>query len=258
MFDPDGCRVRFRAADGLLEDVPLDAVRAADLGLARPVREFRSFRGQRFYSGWYWSATVGHHVVYESRLELGRLLLADHDPQVVGIVGQPMLLQGRDGARVRRHVPDFFLLLTDGSTCLVDVKPQDRLGDPKVAAQFAWTRELCAVLGWGFEVWSGADPDLVANIRYLAGYRRPGLVDSDACEDVLRQVTGGETIEAVEDALQRPAPAGWADGQGRGRVRAAVLHLLWRGRLLTDLTCEWSPRARPPSVRTGPSTAPAG
>ena len=236
MFDPDGCRVRFRAADGLVDDVPIDRVRAADLVAARPVRAFRSFRGQRFYSGWYWSATEGHHVVYESRLELARLLLADQDPRVARIVGQPMLLQGRDGVRVRRHVPDFLLTLTDGSTRLVDVKPQDRLTDPKVAAQFAWTRELCAVLGWDFEVWSRGDPDLIANIRYLAGYRRPGLVDSDACAEVMRRVTGGESIETVEHTLQRSMPSDPSGVRGRGCVRAAVLHLLWCGRLVTDLS----------------------
>ncbi|HET9966639.1 MAG TPA: hypothetical protein VFQ68_00300, partial [Streptosporangiaceae bacterium] len=39
-------------------------------------------QGQAHYSGWYWSATTGGHVVYESRLELARLLMADFDPQV--------------------------------------------------------------------------------------------------------------------------------------------------------------------------------
>jgi len=217
-------------------DVPLDRVGVENFRAARPVREFRSFRGQRYYSGWYWSATMGHHVVYESRLELARLLLADHNPQVAGIVGQPMLLQGRDGARVRRHVPDFLLLLTDGSIRLVDVKPQDRLEDPKVAAQFAWTRELCEVQGWGFEVWSGSDPDLIANVRCLAGYRRPALVDSQACTAVMAHVAGGESIEAVEDALQSLSSGYLAGVRERGRVRAAVLHLLWHGRLVTDLS----------------------
>ena len=32
-----------------------------------PVRTFRWFRGGQFYSGWYWSATTGGTVVYESR-----------------------------------------------------------------------------------------------------------------------------------------------------------------------------------------------
>jgi hypothetical protein len=88
--DSDGYRVRFRSVEGVFEDVALDRVGTRDLGAALPVREFRSFKGQRVYSGWYWSATVGHHVVYESRLELARLLLADHDPMVAAIVGQPL------------------------------------------------------------------------------------------------------------------------------------------------------------------------
>jgi len=57
----------------------------------------------------------------------------------------------------RRHVPDL-LVLTDGSIRLVDVKPQDRHGDPKVVTQFAWTRRLCDVKGWGFKVWSEPTP----------------------------------------------------------------------------------------------------
>jgi hypothetical protein len=41
---------------------------------AAPWRVFRSHRGQAHYSGWYWSATMGGHVVYESRLELASIL----------------------------------------------------------------------------------------------------------------------------------------------------------------------------------------
>lgn len=176
------------------EDLAWDLVRADDLRLARPVREFRSFRGQRHYSGWYWSSTMGHHVVYESRLELARLLLADMDATVGGVVGQPMQLAGRDGKRFRRHVPDYLLLLTDGSARLVDVKPWDRLDDPKVAAQFRWTRELCQAKGWGFEVWSGCDPTVMANARLLSGFRRAELVDSDAFEMVRANVGSGARI----------------------------------------------------------------
>lgn len=34
-------------------------------------------------------------MLYESRLELTRVLYADMDPQVTGIVGQPFLLKAR-------------------------------------------------------------------------------------------------------------------------------------------------------------------
>lgn len=185
------------------------------------------FRGQRHYSGWYWSSTMGHHVVYESRLELARLLLADMDSTVDGVVGQPMLLAGRDGKQFRRHVPDYLLLSRDGSARLVDVKPSDRLADPKVVAQFRWTRELCRAKGWGFEVWSGCDPLVMANVRLLAGFRRADFVDPDAAAMVTAGVGTGARIEELE-------AAGSASSAPEA-IRAAVLHLLWRGLLTADL-----------------------
>lgn len=38
-------------------------------------------------------------VVYESRLELARIMLADFDPIVVAIAAQPLQLNGSDGSR---------------------------------------------------------------------------------------------------------------------------------------------------------------
>ena len=70
---------------------------------------------------------MGRHVVYESRLELSWLWLADFDPQVTAIAAQPMCLTGRDGDRIRTRYPDFLALRADGSVLVVDVKPA-RLG----------------------------------------------------------------------------------------------------------------------------------
>jgi hypothetical protein len=165
---------------GSLARLPADDVLA---GL--PVREFRSYHGQRHYSGWYWSATTGGHVVYESRLELARLLLADQDPDVVAMAAQPFLLTGPDGAGVRRHVPDVLLGHSDGGVTVVDVKAASRLADPGVAAQFAWTRRVCERHGLRFEVWSGADAVRLENVRFLAGYRRAELVSAGLIPAVL-------------------------------------------------------------------------
>jgi hypothetical protein len=59
-----------------------------------PVRPIRSFAGQHHYPGLFWSVTTGKHVWYESLLERDRLLLADYDPDVIGIAAQPMWLVG--------------------------------------------------------------------------------------------------------------------------------------------------------------------
>lgn len=83
-----------------------DAPVGAMLG-AGPWRTFRWHRGQKHYSGAFWSATESSHVIYESRLELARLLYADFDRSVVRIVAQPFLLIVRVEGAERRHIPYF-------------------------------------------------------------------------------------------------------------------------------------------------------
>ena len=155
--------MRYRRADGEFAETTLDRVVPAEVVAGLPVREFRWYKGRQHYSGWYWSATMSGHVVYESRLELARIMLADFDPAVAGLAAQPFLLTGPDGGRDRRHVPDLLLAGGDGAVTVVDVKAASRLRDPEVRAQFSWTRAVAASRGWGFEAWSGADGRLLDN-----------------------------------------------------------------------------------------------
>jgi hypothetical protein len=115
---------------------------------------FRFYKGQRHYSGSFWSATESGLVLYESRLELARLLFADFDRSVHGIVAQPFLLEAEIDSRRRRHVPDY-LLLTDSIPIVVDVKPKSRISNPDVASVMTWTRRAVEARGWLYEVWSG-------------------------------------------------------------------------------------------------------
>lgn len=117
-------------------------------------------------------------MIYESRLELGRLLFADFDPAVQYVVAQPFLLKADIEGKDRRHIPDY-LLLTDDGPVVVDVKPRHRLQKPEVAFTFAWTREVVTSRGWQYEVWSEPDPYVPENLRFLAGYRRAWLSDPD-------------------------------------------------------------------------------
>jgi len=220
--------VRYRGSDGRFVDTSLDRLPIDDVLDGLPVREFRSYRGRTHYSGWYWSATTGGHVVYESRLELARILLADKDSDVVGIAAQPFLVEGFDGERTRRHVPDVLLGHADGAITVVDVKAASRLDDPKVSAQFAWMARLCERRGFRFEVWSGADPVLVENVRFLAGYRRSALVVEELAPLVLDAAASPCTVGDVE---RRLAGTAWW-----GQVRPVTLHLLWQSRLSADLS----------------------
>ncbi|WP_239074858.1 hypothetical protein [Streptomyces sp. SID10853] len=73
-----------RGDEAVVEDLEWSSVPLRLLQEARPWRTFRWFKGQQHYSGTYWSATMGDHVIYESRLELGRLLFADFARQLAG------------------------------------------------------------------------------------------------------------------------------------------------------------------------------
>ncbi|MFF9641006.1 TnsA-like heteromeric transposase endonuclease subunit [Kitasatospora aureofaciens] len=208
-------------------ETSLDRLVVSEVLAGMPVREFRSYRGRRHYSGWYWAATTRGLVAYESRLELARILLADFDPSVVAIVAQPFQLVGADGSSVRRHVPDLLLARADGSVTVVDVKAAWRAKAPEVVAQFAWTEQVCATRGWAFETWYGADPVLVENVRFLAGYRRPEVIDQDIVGHAARAARTHRSVAAIERALASRFPS--------DLVRPAVLHLLWSGALTCDL-----------------------
>jgi len=215
--------VSYRSADGAAQQVDLAAARTDDLAVAAPWRKFRWHRGQQHYSGFYWSATTGGHVVYESRLELSRLILADFDSATVHISAQSFLVE-YDG---RRHVPDFLLTDVDGVVTIVNVKPADRLENPKVKDALRWAGDLFHTRGWRSEIWSGAEAVAMANIRFLAGYRRSALVDPTLVALVGDVVEDGDCIGDIE---QRLAPRQPHD------IRPAILHLLWTGAMRADLS----------------------
>src|ERR1700746_1443237 len=74
-IEPKSFVVKFRSGvNGSELSSPWEDVSAARLQDAAPWRAFRWHRGQKHYSGSYWSATQRDHVIYESRLELAALL----------------------------------------------------------------------------------------------------------------------------------------------------------------------------------------
>ncbi|MGA5462355.1 hypothetical protein [Mycobacterium sp. NPDC050041] len=70
-------------ANGEIERFAAAEVSEAALLGAIPWRTFFWYKGQRHYSCCYWAATEDNHVIYESRLELSSLLMADFDVSVL-------------------------------------------------------------------------------------------------------------------------------------------------------------------------------
>jgi hypothetical protein len=213
--------------EGKIERLQLHDLSADLLRRCGAIRSFRWLKGQRHFPGLYWSATTGSHVGYESRLELARLLLADHDPEVGWIVSQPFRLNNTDThGRQRRHVPDYALIYEcDAAITIVNVKPAERLRDPKVAEALGWAHRTMQDAGLSTEIWSSTDPQVLINLRYIAGFRNPVHIPS------------GYTAAAVESVTPR---ATWREAEAKlqplvDQPRVALLHALWLGRLRCDL-----------------------
>lgn len=189
-----------------------------------PVREFTWHKYGRGFAGWYYSVTMQEHVGYESWLERDRLVLLDRDPQVTAVASQPFWLHWREGEEKHRHAPDYFVRLADGRARVVDVRAEDDM-DEGTRESFAATERACQTVGWEF-VWAGRpDPVFMANVRWLARYRRTRCGRPEAVVD--------ELVEVFRE------PKGLWEGAGlvgdRLRVLPVLFHLLWSGALGTDL-----------------------
>jgi len=223
---PQRVAVSVRRSSGRVDEgLPWSGISVGELREAAPWRTFRWHQGQVHYSGYYWSSTMNDHVIYESRLELSRLLFADFDPSVSFISAQPFLLCAEVAGKKHRHIPDY-LLVTDRGPVVVDVKPWRRLSDPKVQAALDWAARAVKQRGWEYEIASELPATRLENIRFLAGYRRSWLFDQAVVTSVRDHVVEGMTISEAVAAV-----SGWP----RHTVRAVVLHLLWSGTFRFDL-----------------------
>ncbi|MEV4916519.1 TnsA-like heteromeric transposase endonuclease subunit [Streptomyces tirandamycinicus] len=190
---------------------------------APPVRSFQFAKGSRSYPGLYWSATMRRHVGYESWLERDHLKLLDFDRQIVGIASQPFRISWVQDGTVRHHTPDYFARRANGTGVVIDVRADDRIGD-KDAAAFAATETACSQVGWEFRRVGAPAAVLMANVRWLAGYRHPR-----AYREVVAQVL----VEVFADPTRLSVGAAQA---GHPIVVLPVLfHLMWTGVLTADL-----------------------
>ena len=189
------------------------------------VRGFASFRGQRNRPGLWWFATTGEHVGHESWLERDRLMALDADPEVVGVAAQPMWLRWtEESGRPVRHAPDYFARRADGTGVVVDVRPDQRIGEQD-AAVFAATARLCAQVGWEYQRVGELGPVHAANLRWLSGYRHPRFAQPG-----LAARLGGGVRRSRAPLLGGAAAAG-----DPVAVLPVLFGMLWRGELAAEL-----------------------
>ncbi|MFE7614301.1 TnsA-like heteromeric transposase endonuclease subunit [Streptomyces sp. NPDC057496] len=220
----EGVELEYVSATGVRERGSLGRLWPVRFESVRPERRFPVFRGQGNWCGWYWSATCGGHVGYESWLERDRLMLLDFDPLVTGMASQPFRLSwaGAGGKRVR-HTPDFFVRRADGTGLVVDVRPDERI-EPDDARKFAVTAAVCRAVGWDFARVGTPEAVLMANARWLAGYRHPRVHRPEAAARLVEVFAdGGDLLAGARRVGDQIA------------VLPVLFHLLWRQVLTVDL-----------------------
>ena len=126
----------------------------------------------------------------------------------------------------------------DRTVRVVNVKPTARPAHPAIEEALAWPGELFEARGWGYEAWSGADPVLLPNVRFLAGYRRLGMPPDAVTAAVLgevrpRRARGRAAGGGDAAGPRRPAVAGQRAGRAAcpalrrgGRPAVSAGHLL--------------------------------
>jgi hypothetical protein len=219
-----GVQVVFVDEAGVKQSGALEVLWRTGFERVSPVRSFGSFRGQRSFQGSWWFATTGEHVGFESWVERDAVMLLDFDPDVVAVSSQPFCLRWAGQPGARRHVPDYFARLADGSAVVIDVRPDELVGADD-AEVFAATQRACAAVGWGYRRVGVAGAVLAANVRWLSGFRHRRCGNAPA---------GGELVRRAAAGLVTVADLAGCAGD-RLAVLPALYHLLWRGVLAADL-----------------------
>ena len=229
--------VRLRMEKFKILAVPWPELSVELVNSAEPWRQVRHYHGQLHFPGWFWSERIGRRLMYESRLELARLLVADADPHLLDVREQVffLTLNFSDGS-VIRHIPDFFICTENQRPRLVNVKPSGWEKEEKFRKTFDALNSLCAEQGWSYETWTGEKRSYLENLRWLSGYRRRSVIP--ATDEEIRS-----TLELVTDPMAIQVLERQARDIGVDQPRTVVMHMLWNSTIQANLALNLSARS---------------
>jgi TnsA-like endonuclease N terminal len=215
-----GVRVGGEEVRGCLADLSLGLLRQC-----QPVRTPGVYRRQRHMPGRWFSTTAGRLLEYESLLERDWMVLMDFDREVEWICEQPLRLHYAKDGRTASHVPDL-LVWRQGVPELCDVKSEERIDAPTFRAQVDATGLACAEARIGYRVLSEPDRQLLANVRWLSGFRvRSPDPDGERARMLAMAAAGSCTIAELLSGAREPMLA-----------RPALMNALWAGDALVDVS----------------------
>lgn len=189
------------------------------------VRLPTAYKGQRHLPGYLWMSRMNALVAYESRLEMTILLQLDFNKAVVHVVSQPFALHYQHETKIYRHTPDFFVRYFDGNGEVVNVKPRQFVQKEQNIRAFKACHSAAIEMGCAYSTRSELEAIYLANLGWIAGYRRPPAGLAIYVEPIVNAVDGPTSVQAVLARVEASSAL----------AQPVLYHLLWTGWLATDL-----------------------
>lgn len=186
-------------------------------------REPGVHRTQKHIPGFFWVSQVNELVWYESRLEMFILKQLDFTKKITAVLPQPFCLHFKADGKRKRHIPDFMVWLEGGQRLLINVKPKRHIDKPLNQRSFRACTELCESLGWTYATLSEPSPIFLANLNWLAGYRRIPANFNQFATTIIDKASKRQT---VQDLLKDVGP--------ESLVRPVLFFLMWKRQLDFD------------------------
>jgi hypothetical protein len=179
---------------------------------------------------------AGRPVQFESWAERALILRLDRDPDVLDFQSQPETFEFTDeNGKPHTYTPDFMVWRKNGVVEIHEVTLAQRRVRPDIQRRERAAREICQARGWQYVVHTedsiprGSE---LANLLALAGYRPTSYANEEVARVVFEWLAPGQKA-AFDQLVKR---IGQTLDLPQGQVTAALCHLLWHGKLVTDLT----------------------
>ncbi len=177
----------------------------------------------------------GETVQCESHTERKLALRIDRDPRVKNYRSQPLRISYDDSeGNPHTYVPDFQVWRWDGLVEIHEVTLSERRLLPNAQRREKAAREYCDKEGWRYVVHTeGSLPNDTegANLLALYAYRPSVYSRADVAHTVIEKFGIGQhillrqLISAISQDLDLPSAT----------VSTAIYHLMWHGKVATDL-----------------------
>jgi hypothetical protein len=197
---------------------------AYDRSDLRPCRKPGVHRTQKHIPGYFWISQLNELMWYESRLEMFSLKQLDFTQKITAILPQPFVLHYHADEKKRTHTPDYLLWLEGNQRLLVNVKPRKYLDKPLNQRSFNACKQLAESLGWGYQTMSEPNPIFLANLNWLAGYRR---IPADFSKYATLLIEKAVRRQTIQELLTDLGP--------ESLVRPVLFFLMWKKQLEFDV-----------------------